>query len=224
MIIVSVRGSEIPFISMDWRNNAKFIQYTNKRVTEYCEGAGIHGGFFQSALRIGNTKLNSLENTSIYTKIEELQKNTNRDLYFTGHSLGGAIAEILAFFSAYETNMDITAVYTYGEPKNGNLAYRDCHDKVLRDKTFRFINNRDIVARVRGSGEYSHVGNLAYFDRNGNLSDINTYSSYLGITGDVLLLRFAFDHKLANYIELLEKNINVQPYSSQPNKLSKGTP
>ena len=217
LIIVSVRGSELPFITMDWSNNAKFFQYKNERTDAYCEGLGVHGGFFQSALRIANTNLSEEENIPVYKKIEALQKEGNRKVYFTGHSLGGAIANALAFFAAYETNIKISGVYTYGEPKGGNLTYQQCHDQKLRDITFRFINNRDVVARVRGPGEYVHVGNLAYFDSSGDLYDKNTYTSFLGMTGDVLLFRWARDHFMSNYKELVNDNLDVNPFKNQPN-------
>jgi predicted lipase len=216
LIIVAARGSEVPFISMDWRNNAKFFQYKNEKTDTYCEGLGVHGGFFQSALRIANTNLSEEENIPVYKKIEALQKEGNRKVYFTGHSLGGSITNALAFIAAYETNIEISGIYTYGEPKGGNLTYQICHDRKLRDITFRFINNRDIVARVRGPGEYAHVGNLVYFDRAGNLYDENTYTSFWGMAGDVLLFRFASDHFMSNYKELVNDNLNVNPFKKEP--------
>lgn len=221
-IIIAVRGSEFPFVTMDWRNNVKFFQYTNKEVKQYCPGSGIHGGFFQSALRIKEIK--NLESGSyIYNEIIKLHAEGGRKLYFTGHSLGGAIANVLAFFTAYETPLEISGVYTYGEPKGGNITYQECHDERLLDKTFRFINNRDVVARIRGPNDYVHLGNLAYFDRKGQVTDINTYSKW-GVTADIVTLRFVRDHFLETYKKLVIKNINVNPYekslfnkSTQPN-------
>ena len=119
LIIVSVRGSELPFITMDWSTNAKFFQYKNEWTDAHCEGLGVHGGFFQSALRIANINLSEEENIPVYKKFEALQKEGNRKVYFTGHSLGGAITNALSFFSAYETDIEISGVYTYGEPKEG---------------------------------------------------------------------------------------------------------
>lgn len=211
-IIVAARGSEFPFISSDWSKNARFLQYHNDRTDTYCEGLGVHGGFFQSALRIANSNLSEKEKTPVYKKIEALQKEGSREVYFTGHSLGGAITNALAFFAAYETDIEINGIYTYGEPKGGNSKYQECHDRKLRDITFRFINNRDIVARIRGPGEYVHVGNLAYFDGDGNLSDVNTYSKW-GVTKDVLLFRWVSDHLLGGYKELVNYNINVNPFN-----------
>ncbi len=215
-VIISVRGSEFPFVSMDWRNNSKFFQYTNRDVSSYCPGAGMHGGFFQSALRIKAVGLQGEGPGSAYREIERLQKE-GRNLYFTGHSLGGAIAQVLALFTSYETDLHVSGVYTYGEPKGGNSFYQDCHDKKLRDVTFRFINNRDVVARVRGPGNYVHVGNLAYFDRSGDLYSVNTYSTRLGVFGDILLMRVFTDHRIKSYNKLLRKNSTVNPFDELPN-------
>jgi len=40
-------------------------------------------------------------------------------LYVTGHSLGGALAVLGAYYIAKE-NLPVSAVYTYGQPVVGN--------------------------------------------------------------------------------------------------------
>lgn len=44
------------------------------------------------------------------------EKGKNRKLFITGHSLGAALATVAAAHLAFEDNMNITAMYTYGSP------------------------------------------------------------------------------------------------------------
>ncbi len=96
------------------------------------------------------------------------------------------IANVLAFFTVYETDIEVSGIYTFGEPKSGNIGFQICHDEKLIDKSFRFVNNRDAVARISQSRSYVHVGNLVYFDTDGDMYDIATYISKFGILKDII--------------------------------------
>ena len=45
------------------------------------------------------------------------EKGKKRKLFITGHSLGAALATVTAAHLAFEQNINITAIYTYGSPK-----------------------------------------------------------------------------------------------------------
>jgi len=207
-IIVAIRGSSS---AEDWFNNFKITHFTNDITKSYCPEAAVHGGFHRSALVLKNIKLNKIENETIYHKISTLQKE-GRKLYFTGHSLGGAIANVLAFFTVYETTIEVDGIYTFGEPKSGNEGFRQCHDKKLSNKTFRFINNRDLVARVPPSTTYVHVGNLIYFDTYGDIYDQNTYNSFIGILVDMFSFEPGTDHFKESYLKLVTAHKDENPF------------
>ncbi|MDB4331163.1 lipase family protein [bacterium] len=98
---------------------------------------------------------------------EDLQRNTNRDkdVWFTGHSLGAAMTTIMASRCNCDVDMpDIQEVYTYGSPRVGWRGY--CNS--LQVKHHRWVNNNDIVTTVplRVMG-YVHHGTEHYMNAYG---------------------------------------------------------
>lgn len=72
-----------------------------------------------------------------------------KEVLFTGHSLGGALAVVAAARSKY-----IGEVYTYGQPRVGNRKY----SKQVKSKVYRFVNNNDVVPRVPPPLVFGHQG------------------------------------------------------------------
>jgi triacylglycerol lipase len=90
-----------------------------------------------------------------------------QDLWFCGHSLGAAMATIMASRCMYEPELqDPMSLFTYGSPRVGWRKYV----KSLGVDHHRFVNNNDIVTRVpmRIMG-YIHHGSEHYMDCNGNV-------------------------------------------------------
>ena len=90
-----------------------------------------------------------------------------RGLWFCGHSLGAAMANIMASRCMHEPElMDPISVFTFGSPRVGWRAYV----KSLLVTHHRFVNNNDIVTRVpmRIMG-YIHHGTEHYMDCNGDM-------------------------------------------------------
>jgi len=79
-------------------------------------------------------------------------------LFFTGHSLGGALAVLAAARAAHEPNVQTTVVYTFGSPRTGGSAFFNGYTP--GNSTFRLINGTDIVPTVPPAqpGDYRHVG------------------------------------------------------------------
>jgi triacylglycerol lipase len=84
-------------------------------------------------------------------------------LFFTGHSMGGALALISAQL-ALKARLRATAVYTFGGPRAGGQDFFDGYDPDLGDRTFRLVYGEDIVAKVPPSfgGKYRHVGKFLH--------------------------------------------------------------
>ena len=83
-----------------------------------------------------------------------------RNLFFTGHSLGGALALIAAERAARDLkDSKATAVYTFGCPRVGDLTFSNKYAPRLGDCTFRLVHGGDVVATVppRFAG-FRHVG------------------------------------------------------------------
>jgi triacylglycerol lipase len=74
-------------------------------------------------------------------------------LYITGHSLGGALAQIA---SAVLERDNLAACYTYGSPRVGQEAF----DRLVKCPHYRLVNNWDIVPGVPFPSPwgYRHTG------------------------------------------------------------------
>ena len=81
-------------------------------------------------------------------------------VFFTGHSLGGALAIVAAARAAREPNPRKIIVYTFGSPRTGGEIFFNDYTTQLGDSTFRFVHGTDIVPTVPLTllDVYRHVG------------------------------------------------------------------
>lgn len=106
----------------------------------------------------------------LWPRLEKALIVNEKPLWFTGHSLGGAMASICAGRckrSYIKSNP--RALFTFGSPRIGNKAYVN-HTKM---EWYRWVNNNDIVPRVppRWLG-YRHSGVEIYLNRRGRISRV----------------------------------------------------
>ena len=99
-----------------------------------------------------------------------LTEAKRQDVFFTGHSLGGALATL----AASRWNTIDTHLYTYGSPRVGGRKFIK---SFLSSNRYRFRNNNDIVTRVPFEIlGYKHVsgdgGKFIYFDPDGNVDRV----------------------------------------------------
>lgn len=90
--------------------------------------------------------------TPIHAKLREI----TGPIFYTGHSLGAALAVLAA--ARIEPDRRPRAVYTYGCPRCGDSAFAMQHP--LRDRIHRVVNNRDGVPTLPLG--YVHTGELRY--------------------------------------------------------------
>lgn len=152
-IIVAFRGTE-PTKLKDVITDVKFSLV-------YGPLGKVHSGFIQS--------LNSCWREVALT-IRQFHDN-NQTLWFTGHSLGAALAT-LAVAKMVEFGYPVNGLYTFGQPRVGEQRFVDNLNKEMSNSYFRFVNNNDAVTRVplRTMG-YHHAGVFMYFDKDKNLSN-----------------------------------------------------
>jgi triacylglycerol lipase len=95
-------------------------------------------------------------------------------LFFTGHSLGGALAILAAARAALEPSVRTTMVYTFGSPRNGGAAFFNSYP--LGNSTFRLVHGTDIVPTVPPvqPGDYRHVGETIQCQTDGRFDDQQT--------------------------------------------------
>ncbi|MEH6627013.1 MAG: lipase family protein [Motiliproteus sp.] len=113
----------------------------------------FHRGFWNSLADIWEP---------IYQDYCRLKAANKRPLFFTGHSLGGAMASIAAA-RFIQQDWPFTAAYTFGQPRAMAREAARIFNAEAAQRYHRFQNNNDLVTRIpsRLMG-YSHVGSYLY--------------------------------------------------------------
>jgi triacylglycerol lipase len=82
-------------------------------------------------------------------KADELKK---RPVWFTGHSLGAALATLAGDrFSRERSTLglgELGGIYGFGSPLVGDRQFVDGFNRRCGDRSFRFVNDQDAVTRV----------------------------------------------------------------------------
>ena len=93
-----------------------------------------------------------------------LRNAAPRKIWITGHSLGGALAQICAAQTALRDAIPVHAVYTFGQPRVGDEQFAATLHAALGMRTFRLVNNQDVVPRVPFyTLRYRHFGQELFF-------------------------------------------------------------
>ncbi|MEU3776920.1 lipase family protein [Streptomyces sp. NPDC032472] len=199
MIITGFRGTE-PAQIRDWLSDASTPPWPGPAGTGY-----IHYGFGQALDSIFPTVKNALA---------ELRDN-DQSVWFTGHSLGGALA-MLAGCRMYleEPRLQADGIYTYGQPRTCDRLLAASCNKGFKDRLHRYVNNNDIVPPLPPEPAYTHADTLHYIDASGRARSsmplLGTLTDRVkDATADLLApasdsLR---DHPIKNYLTALEKNL-----------------
>jgi hypothetical protein len=149
LIVLSFRGTQSV---QDWKTDFRVALIhppgTDKELL-------VHEGFYHAfdMLASGSGGLRA--------RLDQIKADTERKIpiYITGHSLGGALAQIA---SAVCGDDQVAACYTFGSPRVGN-AYFDLWVKV---PSYRVINHADIVPQVPPPWQYQHSGDPRYLPEN----------------------------------------------------------
>lgn len=96
-------------------------------------------------------------------------------LWFTGHSLGAALATLAVAKMRLENETHeepIHGLYTFGSPRVGDREFSERFNANFKNQTFRIVNNNDVVTRIpmRVHG-YRHIGQFWYITSGGELDD-----------------------------------------------------
>jgi len=144
-------------------------------------GVEVHEGFNRALEAVWGTLKGVLE------KWSEGRKN----IFFAGHSLGGALAMLAAAGCSEQWSVasgqgtvtsdqcEVTShsplstnrsglpiwLYTFGQPRVGNAAWARWYDGRLRARSFRVVHAEDVVARMPWLlGLYRHAGTEIFYD------------------------------------------------------------
>jgi len=115
----------------DWLTDAKVRQVPGP----FGNGDKVHRGFDQYV-----SKIWELVNDALYVF-------DDRRIFITGHSLGGAAAEI-ATARLIAEKRQVAGCYTFGKPMTGNRSFSTIYDHRARDISHRVVYQNDMVARM----------------------------------------------------------------------------
>lgn len=161
LVIVAFRGTQIPKSG----SNTDIAAAFSASMADITTDAGVkplparprgkaHGGFVSGWASVSD---------KLMTRLRDLKvEKPARSIWFTGHSLGGALAVLAVLAAADYGSAD--GLYTFGAPPVGDadfIASVDC-------PAFRFVHNNDAVPNVPIA--YLHAGQIKYFDSTGELS------------------------------------------------------
>lgn len=149
-IVIAFRGTA------DVRN--WFTDLDARMVVAGSGGVKVHAGFH-------------LALSMVFPQVEKIIKQAaaeKKRIWLTGHSLGGALALYCAWcVIANEKANPLTGVYTFGQPRVGNAAFRDSwpFKAGLDACTFRIVNAVDLVPHLPWlCGRFRHAGHEVFYD------------------------------------------------------------
>ncbi|KAL3681653.1 hypothetical protein R1sor_024609 [Riccia sorocarpa] len=202
-IVVAFRGTE-PFNALDWSTDFDFSWYEmpdlgkihvgflealglgdRKRMETFVDmydnacdqRANAHHGSSLSGLPddVVADDDKKLAYDDVTAKVKQLMaKNPDAKLFLTGHSLGGALANLytaLLFFNKEDSiTSRLGALYTFGQPRVGGQHYCDyLIGKVQEARYWRVVFGNDLVPRVPFDDtvfQFKHCGYCYYYDDN----------------------------------------------------------
>jgi len=187
--MVAFRGTD-PLSIFDYLTDVK----VTRRVTRW---GRIHHGFMD-ALDLEDIGTGESAFSLVLAAIERHQSYHQgvrlKKVYFTGHSLGGALATCAVMKLIELKRQDICdGLYTYGMPMVGDSEFANNFDRHYPGKCFRFVHNDDAVPRLPPSTHvfpnanrllfwilswisipknYAHVGREVFLDTRGNMKEM----------------------------------------------------
>ena len=127
--------------------------------------------------------------------------NAGKQIYFTGHSLGGGLATIAALYFTYKVSNPIACI-TFGSPRVGSSVFVHTFMERVR-KSIRYVNQEDPVPFMPSGIMYNHVGGIRYIDRNGKINNHITENRLCNFMIDCVCCcrkdRPIHDHNCADY-------------------------
>lgn len=178
--VVAIRGTDG---ILEWVQDALFLAVK----CPFLAGAGfIEDGFtaVYESLRIARDPTSKF----LAGALPGIFPKPLTSLTICGHSLGGALATLLALDVAANTRLGpILKAYTYASPRTGDPSFGDTYNQVVPN-TVRIANRLDIVPKLPTPPLYEHVNHVV---------DLNPL---LKVKLDILC-----EHQLTTYLHLLSQ-------------------
>jgi triacylglycerol lipase len=196
--VVTCRGTE----PHDWNDVRADLNLS----VVVAETAGwVHRGFKQ-------------EVDDLWPRLQQALVANRRPLWFTGHSLGGAMAAICAGrckLSHIRSNP--RALFTFGSPRIGSGRYVN-HVSI---EAYRWVNNNDIITRLPPAWlGYRHKGQEIYLNAYGEIRQHTPWQRvkdrWRGFVHGLREGRFDHfaDHSIGRYVEHIRAAVEEEERAS----------
>lgn len=205
VMIVAFRGTDA--------DDPTDVHYDADALQRDWDGGGkVHTGFADALSQVS---------TDLLPAISDAQYKEYRKI-FAGHSLGAAMATLLAGIQKPDR------LFTIGSPRVGDAAFVATLQGI---NSTRYVDCSDIVTRVPpedlGPFHYAHLGPMIYIDRTGTISmnpdDKFVLNDRIQAAGEYILkyawkagnvgFRELADHTPYNYVEAIKSNPPATPMS-----------
>nr|WP_231373920.1 lipase family protein [Thioalkalivibrio sp. ALE11] len=156
-----------------------------KRTADYQRQWRVHGGFLTALQGVWGSwwdpdlpdNADGAEVTRVgaegVTEIIAREVGEQDRLVVTGHSLGGALAQLAAFYlhrDLFGDGGQLAAVYTFGSPRVFGAEQARHLERASPYPHFRIVNGADLVPRVPPVViGFRHTGCNVYIERNGDI-------------------------------------------------------
>ncbi|PPQ73186.1 hypothetical protein CVT24_010017 [Panaeolus cyanescens] len=140
-----------------------FVRYTNDSAEKFVDSNAVLllDPFLPSGISYCNefgpvlvhrrflTEWSSVSSFVLDTISKQLIGRSEYDIVTVGHSVGGAIASLAALTIKLKFPFTKMYVYTYGQPRTGNLAYAKCVNKLFgTGNSFRVTHTKDLIPHL----------------------------------------------------------------------------
>ncbi|CAA6655356.1 unnamed protein product [Spirodela intermedia] len=129
------------------------------------EEVQVHSGFLGAYDSVRNRIMTLIKLSVGFCEDADLESICKWHVYVTGHSLGGALATLLAFELSSSQMAKCGAIsitmYNFGSPRVGNRCFAELYNQKVRD-SWRIVNHRDIIPTVPRLMGYCHVAQPVY--------------------------------------------------------------
>lgn len=154
-----VRSGDVGAVVFRGTEPSNTINFLTDATTEpkpFLAMGRVHGGFHRNLRAVW---------TDVAEWIDQEASHGLKALYFTGHSLGGAMA-VLAAATLWGDERFLRwrpllqGVYTYGQPPVGDAEFARACDERFGRLHFRHVYGHDLVPRLppRSTGSFRHSG------------------------------------------------------------------
>lgn len=172
------------------------------KLTSSSSGIGkVHSGFKEALNKIWPNVVDEIKSARKIKKV-----------YFTGHSLGAAIATLAAVrTSRLSFFPEVSGLYTFGSPKVGNTQFVKFMNELCIPHN-RWVNNVDIVTSVP-IWPYKHHRKAIYMNHNGIIKNLTPLQTTIDRLKGLWVglkrgkVNYFVNHGSQRYIDNIKKNI-----------------